>query len=331
MKATQKQKTLFKFVQHNFDWDVSELDAYVDEQSQEIYPELVKKSPTVSLITTMENVKGKEKIKLISTEANLQAASSCGFNADGGVILTDKTIEVERIKIEEDYCNEDLNETWGQIVLAAGAQNQDEEIPGFFANVMMALYVKKAAARTETLIWKGDTDSVNTNLLYIDGFVKLFSADTDMIEANDTGIASITDANAMTILQRGCDKVPTEVLDEGNVIAVGGRETYNKALNELYDDNKYHYKLDEDEGRSFLIPTKRIRFHHVEGLDGTDRIYFIPTNLTFFGTDLSGDIDNIRMWYSQDDDKIKISLKWRVGVQYVYSQYFVKFTTTQDS
>jgi len=329
MKRVKFQKSLQKFVEHNFDWDVSGLEDYVDEQSEEYYPELVKSAPTIGLISTMENVKGSEEIKLISTDANLQAASSCGFNADGGVILTDKAMTVKRVKIEEEYCNEDLNGTWAQIVLQSGAQAQDEELP--FADILMALYVKKSALRTETLIWKGDTDAVGANLNVIDGFIKLFSADTNIIEANTTGVIQITDANAMDILQAGCDKVPTEVMDEGNVIAVGGRETYNKALNQLYADNKFHYQLDEDEGRSFLIPTKRIRFHHVTGLDGTDRVYWIPTNLAFFGTDITGDMDTVRMWYSQDDDKIKISIKWRVGVQYVYSDYFVKFTTTNDS
>lgn len=317
---------LRKFIQYKFDWDVDGLEAYVDEQSEDFYPELVKRSPTMAMLTVMENVKGKEEIKLISSEANLQAANDCGFNASGGLILTDKAIEVKRVKIEESYCNEDLVGTWAQIVLAAGAHAQDEEMP--FADVLMALYLKKVAKRNEDLIWKGDTDSINTNLLYFDGYIKKLNADSDVLEANESGVTSITDSNAMTVLRTVADKVPTEVLDEGNVVIVGGRETYNKALNQLYGENKFHYDIQEDEGRSFVIPGKRIRFYHLEGLDGTDNIYAIPTNLAFIGTDREGDMSDIRMWYSQDDDLIKVSIKWRLGVQYVYSQYFVKFTLT---
>lgn len=315
---------LKKFVEHKFDWDVTGLEAYVDEQSEDFYPELVKRSPSMGLMTVMENVKNKEEIKLIATDANLQSAADCGFNASGGIILTDKQIETKRIKIEESYCNEDLVGTWGQIVLAAGAHAQDEEMP--FADVLMALYLKKVAARNETIIWQGDTDSVNTNLLYFNGFIKLLDADSSVLEANESGTTSITDSNAMTILRTVADKIPTAVLDEGNVIIVGGRETYTKALNQLYSENKFHYNIDEDEGRSFMIPGKRVRFYHVEGLDGKDKVYAIPTNLAFIGTDRESDMNDIRMWYSNDDDLIKVSIKWRLGVQYVYSEYFVKFT-----
>ena len=322
----EKQRTLKKFVQHNFDWDVDSLDPYIEEQSPEVFPELVERSPTLGYVTTMENVKGKEKIKMISTDATLQVASACGFNATGGVILTDQTIEVERIKIEEEYCNEDLVGTWAQLVLSAGAHNQDTEMP--FQDVLMSLYMKKVARRTEVLIWQGDTDSVNPDLLPIDGYIKVIDAAVGVVEANTTGVTDITSANGMTVLRTVADAIPVKVLDEGNVKIFVGIETYRAALNEIYDDNKFHYFRDEDISRTFVIPGKTVEVVHVEGLDGTNKIYAMPLNLTFFGTDRTGDMSDFRIWYSEDDDKIKVSIKWRVGVQIIYPEYFVKFTLT---
>lgn len=323
-KILEKQRTLKKFVEHNFDWDVSELDGYTDEQSEQVFPELVERADTLQHLTIMESVKGSEKIKLISSDATTQVADDCGFNASGGTDLTDKTITVAPIKIQEQYCNEDLVGKWSQMVLRAGIQNQNEELP--FQDVIMALMMKKMAKITEDLIWKGDDTSITPNLLHFDGFIKLLDADSDVIEANTTGVTSITSANGMTVLRTLASAIPVKVLDEGNVKIFCGIETYNAALDQLYAENKFHYMQDQDDARRFVIPGKSVEVIQVNGLNGTNKIYAMPLDYAFFGTDREGDMSDFRIWYSQDDDVIKISIKWRAGVQYVYSDNFVKFT-----
>jgi len=107
LKATFSKK-------HEFDYDVSDLGTYVDEQSEEVMQDLINAGNIKSRINVMQNVKGSEEIKLINSDPSLQAASSCGWNASGGMILTDVSISTVRVKIQEEYCNENLNETWAQ-------------------------------------------------------------------------------------------------------------------------------------------------------------------------------------------------------------------------
>ena len=103
------------FGKQTFDWDVSDLGVYVDEQSPDVMQDLINSGNLKSRINVMTNVKGSEKIKLINSQPTLQAASSCGWTAEGGMILTNESISTVRVKIQEEYCNEDLNDVWAQL------------------------------------------------------------------------------------------------------------------------------------------------------------------------------------------------------------------------
>ena len=87
MKMNKWSRGRFEFVRNtlkatfgkqNFDYDVSDLGAYVDEQSMDVMENLVNEGNLKSSINVMTGVKGKEEIKLISSTPSLQAAASCG-------------------------------------------------------------------------------------------------------------------------------------------------------------------------------------------------------------------------------------------------------------
>jgi hypothetical protein len=323
-------KELKSYVLSTFGYDVTGLGAYVDQERNEILSELIQRADTISKISVMENVKGSAEIKLIASDVTLAAAASCGWSASGGAVLTDKTMTVKRVKINHAYCMEDLVDTWGQIALEAGAKTQDEKLA--FADVLIALYQKALGAKVEKLVWLGDTASLDADLLHIDGFFKILSADTAVTQVNQTvgtgttfAITAITNANGMTILKSVVDALPAETIDSGNAAIFVGRETYRKALSELYDDNN-NYVIDEDAGRSFIVPTSNVRVFAVNGLNGTQAVFAGPTNFMFFGTDLMSDFEGIKVWYDESADLIKVDAKMRVGAQYVFGDKFRKFT-----
>ena len=123
------KKTIRSYVKDKFDYDIDELAPYVDEQNEEILEELQTDSIFMGRCNIMTGVKGSEKIKMLSSTLTLQEASSCGWNAEGGVVFTDKTISNQRLKFQEEYCNEDLNGYWTQMKNKIGANIQDMENP----------------------------------------------------------------------------------------------------------------------------------------------------------------------------------------------------------
>jgi len=52
-----------------------------------------------------------------------------------------------------------------------------------------------------------------------------------------------------------------------------------------------------------------------------------PANL-FVGTDLISDMEEAKVWYSNDDQNIKASIKWKVGYQIAYTTEVITYRNT---
>lgn len=317
---------LAKYVKEKFNYDVTELAPYIEEQKRNIFRELLEMGNTLPMLAKMTGVKGKEKIKLLATEVVVQAADDCGWTPDGGVVLTDKTIEVERVKIQAEFCNETLVGTWAQLELRAGAKAQDTELA--FQDILLAYWIELISEYIEQAIWKSDTTSIVPGLEFFDGLIKIFDADSDINEMNTLGTTAITDANAMTILRHCANQVAPKIRRQASFRLLVGDDTYQKAINEIYNDNNFHYNPDNFVGDEFVIPGTSVRVKRVVGLDDEQKIYgFMPEHV-FFGTDLESDMDQLEIWYDENEEKIKLDCKWREGVQYVLPQHIYKFTLT---
>lgn len=319
-------------VKQRFGYDVSDLEDYVDAQSPEIMTDLVYSAGLTSRISVQENNKGAELIKILTSTPVLQAASTCGWTPSGGIVLTDVTLTTVRVKIQEEYCNEDLNGTWGQLMNAAGANVQDTVAPEF-GDIMIAYYQSKARKMNQDLMINGDTTSLDSDLVFYDGFKKLWDNDP-LVNVYYSGQTAITSSNAFSIAIGMANETPS-VLFENSVRRelMVGRETYQKIIQNIYNDNNFHWTLTDQDGAepSFVLPTTTLTVRAYDQLNGTDDMYLVPLDYMFFGTDLEGDIEGFEFKYNEHDEKLRFGVKWRSGVQYIFPQYFTRLRLTPTS
>ena len=317
---------------HTFDYDLAEVSSYVDQESREILTDLTLSSELISKFNLMENVKGSEEIKLLESNPTLQAATNCGRTPSGGVVFLDETVTTKRVKIEEIYCNEDLNSKWTQLYNKAGANRQDEEQPDF-ADIMISYYRQKAMKRTQDLVILGDTASVDSNLAHIDGLVKLWTNDAEL-NVIGTSETEFTNSNAFDLAIKCHEGIPEVLLDNEVEVEIWvGRETYRKIINNIYNDNNFHYSIEEETGSmpSFILPTTNTRVRSIPQFTGTDYMFAVPYEYVFYGTDLSSDVDGFEFKYSTYKDELYFGTKWRVGVNYVFPEYFTQLKLTPTS
>lgn len=324
----QKRQTFAEVIKQEFDYDVDELEPYVDEQSSDIMEDLINESKLKSRINVMKDVKGKKKIKLKSSTPTLQAAEACGWTPEGGIILTNVEIENTRVKIQEEYCNEDLNDTWAQIENAAGANAQDETPPNF-ADTMIRYYVLRANELDENLMMLGDVDSMDDNLAFYDGFLKRWLADTQINKYYSTE-TTITASNAFAQFQALDRAIPTIVKRHRATVGleiICGYESAQKVIDNIFEDKDYLGKLeftDVDGELSFILPTSTTRVRSIPSLDGTDYVFAVPYKYMFYATDLTNDMDGFKFVYNDTEEKLRFGVKWRSGVQYVFPKYFTR-------
>jgi hypothetical protein len=322
MKRGKKQKFAAR-LKEEFDFDVAGLGTYVDEQSTDIIEELVLGGNLVSRIQVMEGVKGSEKIKLMKMDTPLQSAEACGRTPDGDIIFTDKTITATAVKIDMSVCNKTLKGTWAQMLLALGKRAEKENLP--LEDVISAFIVKRGRLKNQDLMFKGNTASTNPDLVYYDGFIKKWNADTLMYQVPFTGAMSVT--NAFARFQALANAIPTVLLDN-NITPeiICSRADAQLVINNIYNDKDYasSIEINRDGGEiSFVLPTTGITVRSYPQL-ATGQVYAVPYEFMFFATDLEGDIDEFWLKYEDLQEKIYFGTEWGTGVQYVYSDYFGK-------
>jgi hypothetical protein len=326
-------KTTFKEVlKSKFDYDVSEIGTYINQESENIMTDLIYGSGLINRMQVMEEVKGSEKLKLVNLEFDLQTVNGCTMEDNGTIIFHNDTITTVRVGVQFKLCNEDLIGTWAQLLLAIGANRQDREMP--LESVITAYTIKMAQKKTQDLILLGDTASGDDNLNIIDGFIKLWDADPDINVANRTG-TEITSSNALTNMLSLYDAIPSEVFDSGWLVEIiGSRQAGRAAIQQAYNDKDYNMNLahkNENGELSFVIPTTDVTFRSYPQFNGASvnqKMYAVVYPLMVFGTDLKSDIDGFFVKYLEDDEELRFGAKWRVGIQYIWSKYFARLANT---
>lgn len=317
--------TLKAKLKDKFSYDVTGLGTYVDEQSEMIFEDLIYGSGLTSRINVMEEVKGSKEIKLLNVDFDLQDASSCTLSDDGTVTFTDKALATKRVGVQFSLCNENLNDTWAQMLLAIGANRQDREMP--MEDIITAYVIKKARKKNQDLMFNGDTASLDANLAFYDGFVKLWMNDASIVKAARTG-ATITAANGFDNAISVYNAIPGVVHDnEIPVELITGRTEARAILQQIWDDKDYNALVDFSDVNgeiSFVLPTTNITVRSYPQLDGRDQIFAVPYQFMFFGTDLENDMDGFFARYIESEEQLRFGAKWRSGVQWVFESYFVR-------
>lgn len=317
-------------LKERFDYDVASIGTYVDQEAEDIFEDLVFGSGLTSRINVMEEVKGSEKIKLLNVDFDLQSADDCGLTDDGTITFNDRTITTERVGVQFSLCNENLNGTWAQMLNAIGANRQDEEMP--LEQVISAYVVKKARKKNQDLMFLGDTGSGDANLAFYDGYVKLWDADSSFQLAVRTGGPTITTSNAFENFLSVYNKIPAELFDnEIPVEIISGRQEVRALVEQIWNDKDYSAELEKgDEGGELWVrlPTTEMIIRSYPQLNGLGRIYAVPYQFMFFGTDLESDLDGFFIKYLDESEKLRFGMKWRTGIQYVYPEYFVRLDYT---
>lgn len=175
--------------------DVSGLANYTQQEKQPLITKAIFGAKTISLMTPMTGVKSAETINIVDTDAVFQAGGTCGFNASGTTAITQRTVTVGKIKVQEALCPKALETKWTQILLQAGSTYEGIPFEQAYSELKAALIAKQL----EVAIWQGDTTSGNGNLNKFDGLLKLIDASYAAIDLNaiaGTGTSATTSGDA---------------------------------------------------------------------------------------------------------------------------------------
>ena len=108
-------------------FNVEGLSQYVSENKDIILKDIVfgeTYGDTIPLMAKQLGIKTSEKIHPTTIDATLQDVNGCGFEAEGGLSFSERTIATHQKKVNLEFCLEDLKGKFAEYTLRIGA-NQD--------------------------------------------------------------------------------------------------------------------------------------------------------------------------------------------------------------
>lgn len=310
---------------------VSGLTTYVRDNADDIQVAAITGAETLTYpgISIQAGIKNADRVMLFANSAPFQQGT-CAFNASGSSTFTERTLTVTKLKWQDTFCPEDLENKYLSTKLIAGS-NYDA-MP--FEKLIVDSVTANINFQMEQAIWQGDTTLTNNvTLKQFDGWLKTIDAASPTYA---TATANITAANVIGIFDDVYKNVPTALLNHPTkkLVAFCGWDTFRLLIIAIKDLNAFHY----DAGAAaktgeITLPGSGLSVKAVHGLDTisgalasyADRIVCTwPGNL-FFGTDLESDKGDARFHYSADDQNVKGSIKWKAGCQIAYGSEIVTY------
>lgn len=248
-------------------------------------------------------------LNYLELNPTLQDGKGCGFTALGSATLTQRTIDTAIIKVNMDICPDSLLGKYAEYLVRIGANSN--ELP--FEQYIIDGVTTEINKKIEKLIWQGDTSkSSDTDLKWINGILKQLASDSDNVDVSIAANTAIYDAIKAVYLA-----IPEETLERGAEIYVSPAN-YRDFLMAMVEKKYFNYSGPQDSApEEFVFPGTDVKVVKTPGLAGVnDRIVAsFPENFVY-GCDAEGDLEDVKIWFSDDDDLFKLKVKWNSGIAY---------------
>lgn len=248
-------------------------------------------------------------LNYLELNPTLQDGKGCGFTASGSATLTQRTIDTAIIKVNMDICPDSLLGKYAEYLVRIGANSN--ELP--FEQYIIDGVTTEINKKIEKLIWQGDTtQSTNTDLKWLNGILKQLASDSDKVAVSIAANTAIYDAIKAVYLA-----IPEETLERGAEIYVSPAN-YRDFLMAMVEKKFFNYSGPQDSApEEFVFPGTDVKVVKTPGLAGVnDRIVAsFPDNFVY-GCDAEGDLEDVKIWFSDDDDLFKLKVKWNSGIAY---------------
>lgn len=248
-------------------------------------------------------------LNYLELNPTLQDGKGCGFSASGTATLTQRTITTAIIKVNMDICPDSLLGKYAEYLVRIGAKSDELPFEQYIIDGITAELNKKI----EKLIWQGDTTrTTDTDLKWINGILKQLASDSDKVAVSIAAGTAIYNAIKAVYLA-----IPEETLERGAEIYISPAN-YRDFLQAMVEKNYFHYSGPQDAApEEFVFPGTDVKVVKTPGLAGVNNLIVasFPENFVY-GCDAEGDLEEVKIWFSDDDDLFKLKVKWNSGIAY---------------
>jgi hypothetical protein len=279
------------------------------------------------------NVANKKKMVFVQQLENIvRKYSGCGFNPVGSVDIYQRTIDVEKMKVDLEMCWDEFEDTVFEELLKTGTRLPD--ISGTLIETILLTRVQQAIRNDITrLSYFGDQSSNNPNFDSLDGFWTVYYPQlvaADLVPRANTGSGTdLASGDGFAILRDVYDQAPLQLkgLPANQKVFNVTQSVYSQLREDIENGGGGDYGLlqliNGVEQFTFrgvtVIP--QFRWDDIATSLGTTKPHYVeyttPQNKVL-ATDVLSPETALELWYDQKDEKVYIKARFKMGVNYIH-------------
>lgn len=288
------------------------------------------------------------RIPELDSDARAQGGYGCGFTTSGTTTISQHTITTVPFTVQESICLRDLHQ-YSTLQTLPGSSIVDTW-------AMADMWINRKLARISQKIgqalWQGKTTYTNDTFLKLqNGFVYTIdnASDEIVVTGGEAGTA-ITTSNVRTIFEEALFSSTTGVFAKPEImartpIAFCGRDTFATLRLKLMQDDLYHVPVGNADSPAgaftqweMYYPGSTIKIVGIPELNNSNPVetgvlptavknrivVTYPENLVV-GMNATNDMNDFRVWYSQDNDLLRFSMRGFIGTTVLFTDHVVTY------
>ena len=267
-------------------------------------------SEYMDVVKVITNVKGKQKIPKIFLQGaqysgnGLISSAGCGFVDTTDLVLNDVDIEVEKLRMGMELCLDDLVNYSFEVHITDGARNEDLDI----SDALLAYFTQVLRANIQDYLFNDSTNGIIPKL------------------HTGASAATVTATSALGKLLDIYNSLPEgwQNSTKANPIIFISPNLFTSIRGEIFSATAPITSSIEIINNRFKLPLTNASVITLSFLTGT-KAYAGISNYLFAGTDLESDFENVRVWYSDDNETIRFSALLYLGSAIADIGDFVKY------
>jgi len=284
------------------------LTSYVDETSFELISKTVLGTNLATFVDVRAGLKGNVvDIPLVDETFNVTSGDACGWSANNTASISQVTMNIYHAKVQHEYCPQVLRDTFMAGKLAAGQFGGSESLPyeAVFANQM----VERLQNWNEKFLIDGKGSSNGIRVQMSASYAADGDTYKDLISGSWTAATSVSQSQTMYEL------LDAEISTADDLVLIVSVGDYKKLALGVTQGNYYHIAPD---ATNLFIPGTNVKVIACAGIKdqsgGKNNRFLTRASNIILGTDLTGDFEQFKVFYSQDNDQVRATMKWAIGV-----------------
>jgi len=308
------------YSKEDFSYVVSSITGFTDQTSTELMMKALVGGTTAKVSNVKLGVKGTQQIQILDNSPAFQAGA-CGWSPSGTTTFSQISLTVCPERVNESLCPDALYSTYQSLLLQKG--ETEESVP--FELEIGNLYVKKIQQRIEQKLWQATTAGGDC----FQGFKALLVSGATGTAVSDTPTAFSssatygTNGNPITEVDKLINALDDNAQAVENLVVFMSYANYRLYVQALTRANFFQNYIGSStviggEANAFAVhPNSTVKVYPTLGLNGSGRVVIGPSDYFIVGFDALSDSEKLDMWWSRDNDEIRIRGNYNYGAALV--------------